>query len=142
MRAYLASRYTRREELLQYAKVLQLQHSWVVTSRWLLGHHERDSTNLADLQLWAEEDYEDVLSCDTLIAFTETDTTYSRGGRHVEFGMALGYGKALIVIGPRENVFHNLPQVEHYDSFYQFERHLIQEESLYRARWTQYERPR
>lgn len=38
----------------------------------------------------------------------------SRGGRHVEFGLAVGRGKRCIVVGPRENVFHLLPTVEHY----------------------------
>lgn len=44
----------------------------------------------------------------------------SRGGRHVEFGMALALAKRCIVIGPRENVFHLLPQVEQYDSWEQY----------------------
>lgn len=35
-----------------------------------------------------------------------------RGGRHVEFGLALGLGKRVIVIGHQENLFHHLPQVE------------------------------
>lgn len=38
----------------------------------------------------------------------------SRGGRHVEYGIALALEKAVIVVGPQENIFHLLPQVEHY----------------------------
>jgi hypothetical protein len=48
----------------------------------------------------------------TLISFT--DGAPARGGRHVEFGMAYAWGKRLIVVGPREHVFHALPLVEHY----------------------------
>lgn len=41
----------------------------------------------------------------------------SRGGRHVEFGMALAMDKRLVVVGPRENVFHLLPAVEQFDTW-------------------------
>ena len=33
------------------------------------------------------------------------------GGRHVEFGYALALGKALIVVGVRSHVFHELDAV-------------------------------
>jgi len=36
---------------------------------------------------------------------------WQRGGRHVEFGLALAQGKHLILVGQPENVFHHLPQV-------------------------------
>lgn len=39
-----------------------------------------------------------------------------RGGRHVEFGLAVALGKRLIVIGHRENLFHHLPAVEFFES--------------------------
>ena len=41
------------------------------------------------------------------------DTATVRGGRHVEFGMALALGKPIFVYGHKENIFHYLPQVEH-----------------------------
>ena len=44
----------------------------------------------------------------------------TRGGRHAEFGIALALGKRVIVIGPRENVFHALPAVERYESWAAF----------------------
>ena len=34
-----------------------------------------------------------------------------RGGRHVEFGLAIAWGKPVYLVGERENVFHWLPQV-------------------------------
>lgn len=53
--------------------------------------------------------------------FSEPPDSHSkRGGRHVEFGMALAWGLRLIVIGQRENVFHCLPQVERYDTWDDF----------------------
>jgi len=66
-------------------------------------------------RLFAEHDRDDVLAADMLVAFTEPPRSCAtRGGRHVELGLALGYGKRVAVIGPRENVFCWLPQVEHY----------------------------
>ena len=46
----------------------------------------------------------------------------NRGGRHVEFGMALARrllsgAPRLIVVGYRENVFHYAPEVEFYETW-------------------------
>jgi hypothetical protein len=51
-----------------------------------------------------------------MISFTY-DQDSSRGGRHVEFGYALGIRKRVILVGPRQHVFHCLPEVEHYPSW-------------------------
>lgn len=76
-------------------------------------------TRAAELRChFAEEDLQDVLACDVLIAFTETPRSVaSRGGRHVELGIAIGAGKTTVVCGPAENVFCWLPQVAHFDSW-------------------------
>ena len=64
-----------------------------------------------------------IAASDIFIAFTEEpDSPYGRGGRHVEFGFAMyHYGedhlKAVIVVGPRENIFHALPEVHRIDSW-------------------------
>ena len=50
-------------------------------------------------------------------ALNRTAGKAARGGRHVEFGMGWAWGKRLIVVGPRENVFHLLPTVEQFDSW-------------------------
>ena len=66
-------------------------------------------------RLFAQEDLGDVMQCDVLISFTERhDSGYSRGGRHVEFGLAYALGKMLFVVGPRENVFHALEGVRQF----------------------------
>lgn len=65
---------------------------------------------------FAQDDVEDVELSDMLIAFTEEPrSSASRGGRHVELGIALALAKRVIVVGPRENVFCWLPEVEHYE---------------------------
>jgi len=135
---YLAARYTRRLELCDYRGDLEARgHS--VPARWLNGSHQLDNHGrplgeagelLFEIgspeadhhrQKFAQDDYDDVLACDVLVAFTEQPRSgNSRGGRHVELGIALGLGKPVVVIGPRENVFCWLPQVRHYETWHDF----------------------
>lgn len=117
MRIYLASRYSRREELCDFRSVL-FQAGHEVTSRWLNGNHQvsDDGFNAEGphflRERFALEDLQDLESCDCLISFTEPPRSGPmRGGRHVEFGIAMALRKSLIVVGPRENVFHCLPRV-------------------------------
>jgi len=123
MRIYLAARYSRRDELCRCRDALaMLGH--VVTSRWLNGDHQVDDQGLSreaqaeERERFAREDLEDLSGADLCISFTEPPrSTSSRGGRHVEFGFALGHGIECWVVGPRENVFHCLPQVSVLPSF-------------------------
>lgn len=121
---YLAARYGRRMELSDYADTL-LSEGYTVTSRWLSGKHEpkdgRELATPAERARWAKEDWADVMRADCVISFTEEEgSRYSRGGRHVEFGAALAMNKKCIIIGPQENVFHCLPEVEHFDTWQDF----------------------
>lgn len=117
-KVYLAARYSRREELCGYRDKLSAA-GYEVTSRWLNGDHQVDDKGLSaeadptDRERFAREDYEDVVAADTLIAFTEAQrSSNSRGGRHVELGIALGRGMRVYIVGPRENVFCCLSQVD------------------------------
>ena len=52
----------------------------------------------------------------TLVALSEAPAAHrgaDRGLRHVEFGWAQAAGRRLIALGPRENIMHALPGVEH-----------------------------
>lgn len=127
MKIYLAARYSRRAELCSYRFQLELL-GHTVTSRWLNGTHELDGSVFSveasrkDRERFAIEDQDDVMAADMLIAFTEKPrSSNSRGGRHVELGMALASPDMItVVIGPRENVFCCLPKVDVYDSFEDF----------------------
>jgi hypothetical protein len=120
VKIYLASRYSRIAEMNLVADVLvSLGH--VVTSRWIQGGHQVTDRGLNDQAeeklrtLFAIEDLEDLVAADCCISFTEEPrSSASRGGRHVEFGVALAHRKRCLVVGPRENVFHCLPGVEVY----------------------------
>lgn len=115
MRIYLAARYSRYPEIQGYAKELEaLGHT--VTSRWIQGDHELRADGEAETDtwapVWAMEDYHDLLQAEVMISFTEPpgDTPgRNRGGRHVEYGIALEAGKRCLIVGHREHVFHYLP---------------------------------
>lgn len=140
MKIYLASRYSRREELVKYRTELQ-NLGLDVQARWLDGKHQLandgtpigdkgeklvegvddGSTNVQNAQLrskFAQDDWEDVSSADLVINFTEAPrSSANRGGRHVEFGIALARNARVIVVGHRENIFHWLPCVEFVQTF-------------------------
>jgi hypothetical protein len=117
---YLAARYSRHPEMQEYAQKLR-RYGYEITSRWIEGDHDYrgDESAPADRLRFALEDWHDLCSADMVISFTEEPGKAggrNRGGRHVEFGAALAMGKRCIVIGYRENVFHEVPEVEFYPS--------------------------
>jgi hypothetical protein len=139
MRIYLAARYSRRLELCGYRTQLQaLGHT--VQAEWLNGEHQISdrgtpigetgealvegddgSTNARSAALrskFAQDDFRDVTMCELLIAFTEPPrSNSSRGGRHVELGLALGMMKQVWVIGYRENIFCWLEDVRFFPTW-------------------------
>lgn len=124
MYIYLAARYTRRLELCQYRMALEdLGH--VITSHWLDGvdSHLDTGSNvlpLAIAQKHAKQDLVDIDAAQLVIAFTEeAGTPYRRGGRHWEAGYAYATGKAMLVVGPLENIFYTLPRCQHYATWEQ-----------------------
>lgn len=130
MRIYLAARYSRRLELCRYRAEFTMA-GFLINGRWLDGSHRLSDVGVpigddfetlvesgacqraAELRLkFATDDYEDVINSDALVAFTEAPrTANSRGGRHVELGIALGRRMPVVVVGPRENIFCWLPDV-------------------------------
>lgn len=118
MKIYFASRYSRHLQLQGFrSDVETLGHT--ITSRWINGDHQIDDAGLSDQAKeherirFAQEDHDDLCDADWVISFTEPPrSSNSRGGRHVEFGIALALCKRVIVVGYRENVFHCLPKVE------------------------------
>ncbi len=121
MKIYLASRYSRIAEMRSVAAVLRdLGHE--ITSRWILGDHQIRDTELnaaasAKRELFAQEDFDDLVEADCTVSFSEEPRTPTRGGRHVEFGIALARMQVVVLIGQREHVFHCLPMVRQFDDF-------------------------
>jgi hypothetical protein len=79
------------------------------------------------------KDEEDVRACDALIFRSEPDGSRVAGGKHVETGIAIGLGKPVYAIGPRENIFHWHPLVTMFDTFYDFMAHLYETDSKCKA---------
>jgi hypothetical protein len=109
MKIYLCASYERRDELRGYRDQLEiLGHE--VTSRWLDETFplkiKVDDLSQLEASLIARKDLVDVKRSDLLVAFTENPgTSRGRGGRHVEYGVAIAIGISRIIIGPRENIF-------------------------------------
>jgi hypothetical protein len=135
MRIYLAARYTRRLELCEYKSQLE-ELGCTVTSRWLNGSHqisnqgvpigdsgellvEKGDRKAREMcEHFAKEDREDVYAADIVIAFTEKPRSgNSRGGRHVELGLAIARGKRIYIVGPLENIFCWLPELTHFSEW-------------------------
>jgi hypothetical protein len=139
MRYYFAAMYARHAELTGYADALEAVTDGKVVSRW---HREvtpglDNSFDAAFLathpdQAWehAQRDLEDLSNADAIVSFTGIG---GRGGRHVEHGVAIvmtwgteeiaGGDFRLIVVGPREHVFHCHPATEVYPDFAAFLEH-------------------
>ncbi|MCH7655733.1 MAG: hypothetical protein IIC95_07085 [Chloroflexi bacterium] len=121
MNVYLAARFSRRKEMQAYADdLIALGHR--VSARWVVGppqssHHpdQVSGHSKAYEERVSVEDLKDVAEADCIICFSEQPReTNTRGGRHVEFGLAVAADKRIILVGPRENVFHFLPVVENF----------------------------
>ena len=119
MHCYLIARYSRHIEMQDIANRL-MTAGHVITSRWIWGGHElpakdcEGTRTLRDFERrFAEEDIHDLQQATCCVAFSEQLRQPTRGGRHVELGMAIALKKRIIVVGGSEHVFHALAQIEH-----------------------------
>jgi hypothetical protein len=90
-----------------------------VTSRWLDNPTAVAATDLEPGSIGAHlasMDLEDLRRSDICLAFAEEvgHPRPGRGGRHTELGIAIGLGLDVVLVGPREHVFHALPIVRHF----------------------------
>jgi hypothetical protein len=118
MKIYLASRFSRRQEM-RLVRDMLASHGHYVTSRWIDLHDDIKAqehsfvpefleSNPGFCATYTQHDIEDLTAADCVVSFTGQG---DKGDRHVEFGLAVALGKILILVGPRENVFHTLPSV-------------------------------
>ena|ERR1022692_90044 len=116
MKFYLAAGFSRKNEIAD--RCLQLNIRGISTTSswpWEDAPPETTLTSITDeyLETHGLKDIAEIDAADGIILFTQEPTEpFVRGGRMHEFGYAHGKGKRLIVCGPRENIFHYLPQVE------------------------------
>jgi hypothetical protein len=103
MRIYLAADFGRQAEMCEVRGMLtELGHE--ITSRWL---DAREADTPEGWAVFAARDIEDVRDSDTVVSFTTG--TPARGGRHVEYGLALAWGLHRVIVGPPEHLFHGYP---------------------------------
>lgn len=119
---YLASKFSRREEMESYVPLFR-NVGYDCVARWVFGGE--DGLSREDI---AVLDLEDVAKADSLVIFThERGEPQPGGGRFVEMGYALALGKEVHVIGPYENVFVWTPGVsvwQDLDHFLSFVNHV------------------
>lgn len=127
MKFYLAATYNRNPEMRMYRDILTAK-GHEVTSRWIDQHDgvAKEAAVTKELNespeeylVFATHDIEDIERADALVCFTGGEA--GRGGKHVEFGYALGRGKRIVLIESLVNVFHTLPEVRHFPDWNSFE---------------------
>jgi hypothetical protein len=124
MKVYLAAQYRRRDELAGYRTILE-RLGIEVTSRWLNERNPLDTKMGDDPDAFYVEtatiDLEDIDRADALVFFAEDPLVgVPRGGRHFEHGYGFAKGKAIFVVGPKENVFHYIGRNYHFPTFEEF----------------------
>ncbi len=103
---YIAGRYSNLSALAEERKKYW-EAGLEITSSWL--DNKEDGMSFDDV---AVLDLGDIQRANTLVLYTEPyGTAVPGGGRHVEFGYALGLGKEVCIVGPHENIFHWHPAV-------------------------------
>jgi nucleoside 2-deoxyribosyltransferase len=129
VKAYIAARYGRRDEAREVASQLQSLR-YDITSSWLW---QVEDEMLYDegpeaASRFAQKDVEEIRGADAVVYLSEKeDNVWGRGGRHVEFGIAVALEKHIFVIGPMENLFHYLPGITHCNHLDDFIEYLKEE---------------
>lgn len=113
---YLAAAYSSKDDVRPHAEQLR-EMGFNVTAQWLDEPHAASvpftTRDPEELRAFGRRDIDDIARSDVFLFFSlDPEQPTKRGGRHVELGLALATGKRVIVVGPRENIFHFLPEVE------------------------------
>ena len=129
MKVYLAAGFSRKQEIAEKSQELENLGIHVV-STWpyeeMAANDGLNDVTEEYLRLNARKDVQEIIVADALVLFTQEPTKpFFRGGRMHEAGFAHGIGKRLLVCGPKENIFHYLPEVEQHDTWEQLKQELV-----------------
>lgn len=121
---YIAARYSRKNEMREHAAALR-GWGYDITSSWLAEAYDPnitlDQLTLTENSGIAQVDLDDIVAADVMLFFAEDPLVgIPRGGRHFEHGFAYAQGLEMFVIGPKENIFHYMPNMKHYETFKDF----------------------
>lgn len=119
MKIYIAGGYFKKDYFKEVANCLEAEFGVEITSSWLNEQWPPNTTldqvEDSELRSFAVQDCADIQRADVFMLFSSDPKVPTvRGGRHVEMGIALALGKAIWVIGPKENVFHYIPGITHF----------------------------
>lgn len=121
MKVYLAAPFSWKTEIKKYRAELE-RNKITCVSTWL-DEECSPNTKLSDIsdnysQNCALVDMNDIDICDVFILFTVSpEKPVVRGGRHFESGYAMALDKELVIVGPKENIFHYLPDVRQFNTW-------------------------
>ena len=121
MQVYLADQYKHKDKISLYSQELKA-NGINVCSSWIEEPHGADAT-LKDIskfnkQAYVNRDIAEIGDCDIFVLFTvDPSIPTVRGGRHFESGYAYGQGKPVLIVGPKENLFHYLNDIRSVDTW-------------------------
>ena len=111
IKVYIAAPFSMQQEAERIQRVLELK-KMKVTARWIT----MEKAEIRDepyLQMWAQNDLDDVAAADVLLAISPFEyIEKGTGGRHVELGYALALKIPVILYGFPTNIFHHHPLVK------------------------------
>ena len=113
-RVYIASRFTNRDAVKALSlKLATARQPWHCIQTW---PNESELSNPLENAL---RDLQEIDSADIVLVMTENCENVP-GGMHFEAGVAYAKGKAVIVVGPKVNIFYHLPSIVHVPTLREF----------------------
>lgn len=137
---YFAARYSRHPEMRGYRDALEAAIPGAhVIARWIDCHNDEleqsytpEALNADPAGCWRHgaDDLDDLDEADVIVSFTGNGGG-GKGGRHIEHGYAVALSifhargvlevpMRMVLVGPRENIFHCHPATEVYEDWASF----------------------
>lgn len=104
---YIAAPFSARDRARELKDLLEAA-GHVTTSSWITSHlSDYDQLTPEQLKVEAQHDARGVQRADAVVLINNEGPSTS-GGMHVEIGLALGWAKPIILVGPKTCLFHHL----------------------------------
>lgn len=119
---YVAAQYSRKKEVVSMMEMLNKHPGLTCVSTWATRPQRTGLSMDVAMGYEAADDLDDLDTADVLIILSDVCEDYALpepgygGGKHVELGYALAEELDIIVIGRKENIFHELALVTVVDS--------------------------
>ena len=114
MNVYIGARFSMAPEANALAAELK-DAKYDIASSWHTDDSEPAWDNPVIQAQRAMRDYTELMGADAFVQLTGNPREDTRGGQHVELGMAIAWNKVIIVVGQRGHVFHYLETIGHVD---------------------------